>query len=107
LLALRLRWLELRDPGLATGLRAAFDFFAPPFGARKIPRYLMPRSWRRSISEAQAAITVAISPTCWCRDASAARAATIASTSSRRAMLAQAHASGNTDLNLYQGMLDE
>ncbi|WP_421793666.1 hypothetical protein [Hydrocarboniphaga effusa] len=39
LLAPHLRWLELQDPRLATGLRAVFDYLATPFSARKIPRY--------------------------------------------------------------------
>ncbi|MDZ4078604.1 MULTISPECIES: hypothetical protein [Hydrocarboniphaga] len=41
LLAPHLRWLELRDLRLATGLRAVFDHLATPFSARKIPRYVI------------------------------------------------------------------
>lgn len=41
LLAPHLRWLELRDLRLATGLRAIFDYLATPFSARRIPRYVI------------------------------------------------------------------
>lgn len=41
MIAPHLRWLERRDPKLAVGLRAVFDYLATPSKARDIPNYFV------------------------------------------------------------------
>lgn len=41
MMAPHLRWLERRDPRLAVGMRAVFDYLATPHKARRVPNYFV------------------------------------------------------------------